>query len=298
MRVTIIGAGVAAPACAITLERLGIDAVVYEQSDKPGEAFAHIGTVMPVVNRPLVDILGELKHNYGISLKPVARIGRIRMHGPTVERDVTGTDLGFTIEVSRATRSVTSQLADMYHGPVLFNTRADYFALRDAFDYVVVAGGDREVPVMLGVWQDWLRTWVVGSQVLGQFDPSFIHIWFDRRFDRNGYGYMIPFNERMASLALIVPDVRRAAAIAYWQQFLQARHMSWKVVSYWDIEHITGYVHPYQLGNTLFVGLYGGFVDPMLGVPLFLSIVNGVLAGRAIAGGKPYARVYPKEHAG
>lgn len=288
MGVAIIGAGCAGLACAVTLERLGIDTVVYERFDKPGQAFAHVGVLMPVMHRPVTDMVRDLKLTYGLELTPLAQVRRIRMHGPTVERDITGADLGFSFEVSRAARSITGQLADMYQGPVLFNTRADYFALKDSFDYVVVAGGNPEIPAMLGVWQNWLRTWSVGAQVLGEFEPEVIDIWFDRRFDRNGYAYMIPFSDRMASLTIVVPDVRRAAAIAHWQDFLRLRHLSWEVVSYWDIEHIAGYTYPFQLGKTLFIGHSAGFMDPMLGFSLYSSMVSGVLAGRAIAGGITY----------
>ena len=178
----------------------------------------------------------------------------------------------------------------MYHGPVLFNTRADYFFLREEFDYVVVAGGNREIPAMLGVWQDLLRTWSVGAQVVGEFDPSFTRVWFDRRLARNGYAYMVPFNEKMASLTLVVPGVRRAEALAYWQEFLHARRLTYPVVSFWDVEHVSGYVCPYQLGNTLFVGHAGGFMDSLLGFSLFVSMASGVLAARSIAGGECFAR--------
>jgi len=290
LRVAVIGAGVAGLACAVTLERLGIETVVYEQGDKPGQAFAHVGVVMPVMHRPFTDLRRELRTGYGLDLEPVAPVRRARMYGPTVTRDITGPDLGFTIEVSRAPWSITGQLARLYHGSLLPNTRADYFALRDDYDYVVVAAGNREIPAMLGVWQDWLRTWAVGAQVLGEFDPGTVRIWLDRSFAGNGYGYMVPFNERMASLSLIVAGVRRAAAIAHWRDFLKKRRITYPVVCQWDIEHVAGYVHPCQVGNTLFVGQCGGFMDALLGFSLFVSMVSGVLAARAIAGGEPFAR--------
>jgi len=290
VRVAVVGAGLAGLACAVTLERSGVETVVFEQGDKPGQAFAHVGVALPVMHRPLIDMVGELSQTYGLDLQPLTQVRRIRMYGPSVQRDITGPDLGFTVELSQAAHSAAGQLAQMYHGPLLFNTRADYFALRDTFDYVVVAGGNREIPAMLGVWQDWLRTWAVGAQVLGEFDPATVNIWLDRRFARNGYAYMIPFNEKMASLSIIVPDVRRAVAIAHWQEFLRARRISYEVVSYWDIEHVTGYVYPYQLGNTFFVGHSGGFMDAMLGFSLFVSMISGVLAGRAIVRGGSFAR--------
>ena len=288
--VAVIGAGVAGLACAVTLERLGIETVVYEQGDRPGQAFAHVGAVMPVVHRPFNCLLYELQSSFGFELKPLALIQRIRMYGPTVSREITGSDLGFTLEVSRAPESVTGQLARLYRGPLVLNTRADYFTLRDRFDYVVVAAGNREIPAMLGVWQDWLRAWVVGAQVLGDFDPGTINMWLDHDCAGNGYGYMIPFNERLASLSLVVIGVRRAAAFTRWKDFLKTRRLGYPMVYQWDIEHIAGYVYPCQVNNTLFVGISGGFMDALLGYSIFSSLFTGVLAARAIAGGEPFPR--------
>ncbi|HUW64304.1 MAG TPA: FAD-dependent oxidoreductase [Spirochaetia bacterium] len=107
MRVAVVGAGVAGLACAVTLERLGVETHVFEQGDRPGQAFAHVGVVMPVMHRPIVDVARELKHVYGLDLRPLSQVRRIRMYGPTVQRDLTGPDLGFTMEVSRAGHSVT-----------------------------------------------------------------------------------------------------------------------------------------------------------------------------------------------
>ena len=55
LRVAIIGAGVAGLACAVTLERSGLETVVYEQGDKPGPVFANVSAVMPVVHRPVIE---------------------------------------------------------------------------------------------------------------------------------------------------------------------------------------------------------------------------------------------------
>lgn len=287
MRVAIIGAGVSGLACAHELERLGIRPDIYEQRPRVGELFTHMAVALQIVHRPVKDQLKELYENYHISLKPANTINKITMHSPKVTGSIYG-NLGHFILKSQSENSVTGQLLQKIKSPVFYNTRGEYTKLAREYDFVVVATGERDIASTLGLWEDVSSNWVMGSTVLGSFDPKAMMMWLNREYARNGYAYLTPLNRKSASLVLIVSDVKREEIGHYWKRFWQIEGFSYRVASLWDLEHVSGYVYPHQVENILFVGISGGFLEAFLGFALYSGLVSGVLAARSIVQGCNY----------
>jgi flavin-dependent dehydrogenase len=184
--------------------------------------------------------------------------------------------------------AVSNQLLKQVKSPVYYNTRAEYTKLAREYDYVVVATGGREITSILGCWEDVSLNWVMGSTVLGSFDPNAMMMWLNTEYAGSSYAYLTPFNRKSASLVLIVSNAKREEMGYYWKKFWQIEGFDYRVASLWDLEHVSGYVYPHQVGNILFVGNSGGFLEAFLGFALYSGLVSGVLAARSIAGGRDY----------
>ena len=71
MKVAVIGAGLAGLACALELEKHGIEPVIFERKDRVGEIYPHVAALMQIFRRPVKYPLQYLSKNYGIELKPI-----------------------------------------------------------------------------------------------------------------------------------------------------------------------------------------------------------------------------------
>lgn len=287
MRVAIIGAGVSGLACAHELERHGIMPDIFEQQRRVGDPFNHVAVVLQILHRPVKDQLKDLRENYHISLRPASVLKKITMHTPKVTGSVYG-NLGYLLLRGQSENAVTSQLLKQVKSPVYYNTRGDYEKLAREYDYVVVATGGSEITSILGCWEDVSLNWVMGSTVLGSFDPNAMMMWLNTEYAGSSYAYLTPFNRKSASLVLIVSNAKREEMGYYWKKFWQIEGFDYRVASLWDLEHVSGYVYPHQVGNILFVGNSGGFLEAFLGFALYSGLVSGVLAARSIAGGRDY----------
>jgi digeranylgeranylglycerophospholipid reductase len=287
LRVAIIGAGVSGLACAHELERHGIMPDIFEQRRRVGDLFAHMAVALQILHRPVKDQLKDLKENYHISLKPANVLKKITMHTPKVTGSIYG-NLGYLMLKGQSENAVSNQLLKQVKSPVYYNTRAEYTKLAREYDYVVVATGGREITSILGCWEDVSLNWVMGSTVLGSFDPNAMMMWLNTEYAGSSYAYLTPFNRKSASLVLSVSNAKREEMGYYWKKFWQIEGFDYRVASLWDLEHVSGYVYPHQVGNILFVGNSGGFLEAFLGFALYSGLVSGVLAARSIAGGRDY----------
>ncbi|MDI3311075.1 MAG: FAD-dependent oxidoreductase [Thermoanaerobacterium sp.] len=285
MKVAIIGAGSAGLTAAIRLESYGIKPDVFERKSKVGDAFNHVAVLLNVINRPINDPLEYLKNNFDVNVALLNNIDKIVMHGPTVTRTIKGKKLGYFMQKGQGELSVESQLYKKLKANVNFNVHADYKNLKEAYDYVIVATGNHQIPNELGCWQTLVDTRLKIAEVIGKFDPNALIMWMNTVYCKSGYAYLAPFDDRRAVLALIVPYIAKEEIDKYWEMFLKIEKISYDVVSVYDYEHISGNTFPLTYENMYFIGNAGGAIEPFLGFGQFASILGGALAAKSIATG-------------
>lgn len=286
-RVAVIGAGISGLACALTLERHGIFPDIFEQRHRSGETFPHVGGILQLLNRPVKDQVAYLHQKLGLPIRPLARLQKVVMRAPNASGTVTG-NLGYLFLRGQDEGSVESQLSSLLQSPVRYNCRADWRELSGKYDFVVVADGTEQAARTLGLWQEIISTWVRGAVVLGDFDPHTLLMWLNTSYCRHGYAYLTPFNQRRASLVLIVSGSNADEAEEMWRLFWQMEKLPYQEVEGFSLPHTSGYCYPPQVGNVLLAGNAGGFMEPFLGFGLMGAFKSGFLAGLAVAQGTPY----------
>lgn len=286
MKVAIIGAGVSGLACAIELERHGIFPVIFEQRHRPGELYDHCAAILELFSRPY-DPLANLRGQFGLDLRPLATIKTITMKSPGKKSNITG-KLGYFFLRGQGPLSLESQLYQKVRSKIITNTRADCISLSRQFDYVVVANGNYDIARTSGIWSLVYPTNLMGGTVIGNFDVTKMLMWVDTRYSKTAYAYLAPMEKKRAFLALVAPESTAEEARYRWKLFWELEKHPYDLINEILVVHNAGFVYPHQVGNALFTGIAGGFLDPFLGFGALSSMKSGVLAARAIAGGKRY----------
>lgn len=283
MKVAIIGAGMAGLYCAHELERLGIKPVIYEKNSYIGEAINHVTAVLNITHRPRPDFVRYLSKNQHIDIQPLTTVNTLEHHGPNVTTTIKGS-FGYFFKYSKEADSLKLQVYNkLKNTKVFLNELGDYIELSEKYDYVVVANGNSSYAEELGVWQDWLRTYVRGAIILGDFDPNKLIVWINKDYCKNGYVYMIPFDRHRASLVIITTDVNEKEIDRYWELFLYGESIKNPIVEEFTLVHKSGFVYPHQVGNIILIGNAGGGIEPFLGFGHFNAATMGAAAARTIA---------------
>ena len=204
------------------------------------------------------------------------------MHTPKVTGSIYG-NLGYLMLKGQSENAVSNQLLKQVKSPVYYNTRAEYTKLAREYDYVVVATGGREITSILGCWEDVSLNWVMGSTVLGSFDPNAMMMWLNTEYAGSSYAYLTPFNRKSASLVLIVSNAKREEMGYYWKKFWQIEGFDYRVAPPGSGTCFR-LVYPHQVGNILFVGNSGGFLEAF-GSRALQRTRQRVLAARPAGGG-------------
>ncbi|KUO72859.1 MAG: hypothetical protein APF77_00335 [Clostridia bacterium BRH_c25] len=290
MKVAIIGAGMAGLYCAHELERLGIKPVIFEKNSYIGEAINHVTAVLDISHRPIPDFIKFMSKKHYIGIQPLAPIKVLEHHAPNITTTIRGF-FGYLFKYSKEADSLKCQVYGKLKNIKLHLSEVgDYVTLSQKYDYVVVANGNSSYTEEAGIWQDWLKTYVRGAIILGDFDPNKLIVWINKDYCKNGYVYMTPFDRHRASLVAIATDVNEKEIDRYWELFLYGESIKNPIVEEFTLVHKSGFAYPYQLGNTIFIGNAGGGIEPFLGFGHLNASIMGVSAARTIALGWSYEK--------
>lgn len=287
MKVAIIGAGISGLACAIELERHKIKPVIFEKRAHIGEALDFCSIWPRVLNRQVMDPLQYLKKEFNLTLTPLNPIKKMIMYSPNAKATQRGS-LGYVFKRGVHAYALENQLFNYVSSSVTFNKYIELEAVKDKFDYIIVATALTQIPKEIGVWTDTFNSNIRVALVVGKFKPTEVVMWQDVKYAKNGFCYLVPHNEKEASLVLIVNGITSYELDYYWKEFLFKEDIRYYISATIDAEHDCGFVEPRQVGNIFFVGNSGGFTDDLIGCGGINAIESGMLAAHAIVYGKDY----------
>ncbi|MGE5632726.1 MAG: FAD-dependent oxidoreductase [Caulobacteraceae bacterium] len=294
MKVAIIGAGLAGLYCAHELERLGVKPVIFEKNSFIGEQINHVAAVLNISHRPVPDIIKFLKKDLNIDIHPLRTINVLEHIAPNKRTTIRGF-YGYFFKYSKDADSIKLQIYDkLKHTKVYLSEVGDYETLSKEFDYVVVANGNSSYAEELGLWQEWLKTYVRGAVILGDFDPNRLVMWVNKDYFKDGYAYMAPFDKERAAIVIITTDVNEKEIDRYWELFLYGENIKNPIVEEFTLEHKSGYVYPHVLGNLIFIGNAGGGIEPFLGFGSLNAATMAAAAARTIVLGLDFEKQIKK----
>lgn len=286
-----MGAGLSGLACAITLEKYGINATIFEKRNQVGDRFVNGEAFIPALNRPINDCYAYLAEKHSIFLQPLSNIKKITLFSKNNQATLHG-HLGFLNVRGREYDSLECQLARQVESEIVFNSRYTYEELLQDYTHVILATGDSAYTEKIQEFKRDLTVTLRGATVEGCFDPRHVGIWLDYHIAPQGYGYLLPFSEKEATITLGYPDYpdnQRQDIERLWDGFYQRVCQDFqqelRVTDRFEVtRYIMGICQNPRIGNTFFTGNCFGSMMPAFGFGQIGAILSGIYAAEDLCG--------------
>jgi len=291
MKVAIMGAGLSGLACAITLEKHGIQPTIYEKRSRVGDRFVNGEVLLSIFTRPVHDCIASLSEQYGIYLQPTANIQKMTIRSKSEQAIIEG-QLGFTNIRGREEDSFESQLGRQVQTPIQFHSEATYEQLLLNHTHVVMATGDGDYAKKTRNFREDLTVSIKGATVEGQFDRYEVMSWIDYDLAPFGYGYLIPYSETEANISIAIPDLPANRGVELedlWEPYVhRLRTDLGQALPITDQFQITRYpmgiCRSARIGNTFYVGNCFGSMMPFMGFGQYVALLTGIFAAYDLCG--------------
>ncbi|MGR9050590.1 NAD(P)-binding protein [Halobacillus faecis] len=299
MKTAIIGAGLAGLSCALTLEKHGHSADIFEQGKEIGLRYDIAELMTPILHAPINDSVKFFSETYDIHFKPASNVQKIYVHSENESAYVEG-KIGFINMRGRYKDSYEKQLAQqLVHSEIHYDSHAVYENISKEYTHVIVATGDPQDTQQIQPYDIALPSAFAGATVKGDFVRNEVHTWFNNDFAPKGMGYLIPHSKTEATLVIVYPQ--------YKDEWLEKRNEFWEAMvkeasrtlkqeliiehEFTISDYIVGKCHYPRIGNTFFVGNCLGAITPFLGFGQTGSILSGIYAALDICGQGDYEKL-------
>ncbi|MCI3927070.1 NAD(P)/FAD-dependent oxidoreductase [Paenibacillus sp. TRM 82003] len=291
MKIAVMGAGLSGLACAITLEKCGVQPAIFERRGRVGDRFVNGEALLSIYTQPVHDCIASLSEQYGIYLKPTGNIQRMIVYSKHEQAIIEG-QLGHTNIRGREEDSFESQLARQVNSPIQFNSERTYEELLRDYTHVILATGDSDYAKKTRNFREDLKVSIKGKTVEGSFDRYEVRAWMDYDIAPYGYGYLIPFSEKEANVVIALPDIPKNAEAdieALWERYyMRVQEELKQPLRITDGFRITGYpmgiCRSARIGNTFYVGNCFGSMMPFMGFGQYVAILTGIYAAYDLCG--------------
>ena len=283
MRVAIIGAGISGLSCAIELQKHGITPDIFEKTKELGDKPGYLVASLRLFYRSIRSPMSYLKSKYGIQLTPLHPIKEIVMHAPHKSITTKGNH-GYVFLKGIEDNSLEHQLAAYIYSPIMFDTDIKIQNIKNDYDYIIVANGSNKLirEYNSSLWTTNFQGQCRIATIFGEFGRNSMHIWLNKSFAKDGYGYIINKNPSQAELVLAVSNINQDRLDYYWDEFLTKANVNYHISKFQDLEHVIGYPSTNQYENLYFVGNSGGMIDDFMGFGMTRALESGIMAARAI----------------